>query len=192
MNFRASYGKTLARPSFKEKSETSIYDQEKSETSIYDPIEDRRFSGNIGLQPTQIHNADLRWEYFFNSGWEYFFNSGEMFSLSGFYKYFIDPIELVSGRTDSKEIQPQNSEEASVLGGELEFRKNMGFINENLNNFSIGTNFTYVLTALTMTDKEYQSRFNKLKDGQTLSSTRSMYGKLYPLPEVCTDSRHTL
>jgi len=159
MNFRASYGKTLARPSFKEK----------SETSIYDPIEDRRFSGNIGLQPTQIYNADLRWEYFFNSG--------EMFSLSGFYKYFIDPIELVSGRTDSKEIQPQNSKEASVLGGELELRKNMGFINENLKNFSVGSNFTYVLTALTMTDKEYQSRANKLKDGQTLSTTRSMYGQ---------------
>jgi len=147
MNLRLSYGKTLARPSFKEK----------SETSIYDPIEDRRFSGNIGLEPTQIHNADIRWEYFFTPG--------EMFSLSGFYKYFINPIELVSGRTDSREVQPQNSDEATVIGGEFEFRKNLGFIGEGFNNLSIGSNLTYVVSALKMTDKEHQSRLNKIKDG---------------------------
>jgi len=159
MNLRWSYGKNLARPSFKEK----------SKISIYDPIEDRRYSGNIDLVPTQIHNADLRWEYFFTPG--------EMFSLSGFYKYFINPIELETGATDSREVQPNNNEKATVIGGEFEFRKKLGFLGEGFNNLSIGSNLTYVVSALTMTEKEHQSRLNKIKDGETISNIRRMHGQ---------------
>ncbi len=159
MNLRLSYGKTLARPSFKER----------SNVSIYDPITDRRFSGNINLQSTQIHNADIRWEYFFNPA--------EMISVSGFYKYFVDPIELVSGTTDSREVQPINSDKATVAGGEFELRKNLSFFGESLKDFSISSNLTYVLTALTMTDKEYNNRLNKIKEGESISNVRNMYGQ---------------
>src|SRR5690606_12817910 len=57
-NLRMSYGRTLARPSFKEK----------SAASIYDPITKRFFNGNLDLEQTLIDNYDLRWERFSDGG----------------------------------------------------------------------------------------------------------------------------
>jgi hypothetical protein len=48
LNLRGSYGRTLARPSFKEK----------SAAQIYDPITKRFFNGNLDLKQTLIDNYD--------------------------------------------------------------------------------------------------------------------------------------
>jgi len=160
MNLRASYSQTLARPSFKEK----------SSVSIFDPIADRRYTGNIAdLEITNIHNADLRWEYFFQGG--------EIISLGTFYKHFINPIELVAEELQPSEIKPRNTESADVLGVEFEFRKGLDFIMPSLSNFSIASNLTYVYSKVTMTDAEFESRKNEALDDETIKNTRQLFGQ---------------
>jgi TonB-dependent receptor len=137
MNLRTSYSRTLARPSFREK----------SESIIYDPVEGTTFYGNLDLIETNIHNADLRWEYFFGRG--------EIFSVSGFFKKFQNPIEvepLENGGTNN--IKPVNRDEADVYGFEVEFRKNLRFIHEKLEGLSIGSNFTYVKSRIGLSDDQ--------------------------------------
>ena len=76
MLFRAAYGMTLSRPQVRE---LAPYD-------YYDFLRDRKIIGNPALKTATIHNADVRWEWFFGEG--------QVAAVSGFYKRFIDPIEL--------------------------------------------------------------------------------------------------
>ena len=105
MNLRLGYNRTVARPSFKEK----------SIASIYDPITKRTFIGNINLKQVNIDNADIRYEYFLGGR--------DMVSISGFYKHFDAHIELVSFELAPDNLKPRNSGETHVFGGELELRK---------------------------------------------------------------------
>ena len=130
MNIRGSFNKTLARPSFKEK----------SSAFIEDPITRTRFSGNLDVKQAEILNYDFRWEYFFTAS--------EMVSLSFFYKDFTDHIALVFFPNQPGQIKPRNVGEASVYGTELEARKNLGMISPSLENVSIGGNFSYVISKV--------------------------------------------
>ena len=76
-HLRASYSKTLARPSFREIAPISWYD---FETTF-------QFVGNPNLQRTMVTNIDLRLE-------KYTSGAG-LLSISGFYKKFKNPIEQV-------------------------------------------------------------------------------------------------
>ena len=138
MNLRASFNRTLARPSFKEK----------SEAIIFDPITATTFYGDLDLIETEISNFDLRWEYFFESN--------EMISLSSFYKNMQNPIEyqalsIASGPDD---ITAVNKDEADLIGGEFELRKNLGFFGNAFKNFAFNGNFTYVETFINLSDVE--------------------------------------
>ncbi len=130
-NVRASYSKSTARPSFREA----------STNDIYDPVTDRRFIGALGfgvvLRPTYIDNFDLRYEFFGENG--------DGFALSGFYKNFVDAIELVSPVT-AFTVTPRNLENAFLFGGELEIRKNLGFI--GLERFATKFNASYVYSEV--------------------------------------------
>lgn len=163
MNLRASYSQTLARPSFKE---LSI-------AQIYDAISDRTFIGNLDLQVTNITNYDVRWELFQERG--------QMFAVSGFFKDFKNPIELVAFNEQSPDnITPRNVNDATVLGLEVEFRKNLSFLKESFSNFSIGANLTFVESQVKMDRSaggEYESRQRLLKEGETLGDTRTMQGQ---------------
>ena len=163
VNVRASFSQTLARPSFKE---ASI-------AQIYDAISDRTFIGNIDLQETHINNFDLRWEMFKPGG--------QMFSISGFYKAFTNPIEIVAfSQSAPDNLQPRNVGDAQVLGLEIEARKNLNFLGEQMKNFSVGTNLTMVKSEVEM-DKtaggEYESRVNNARVGEVISDTRVMQGQ---------------
>lgn len=161
MNLRGSYNRTLARPSFKEK----------SNAQIFDPISKRTFIGNLDLLETRVNNFDLRWEYFYGLG--------EMISLSGFYKQFDGHIELASFETAPDNIKPRNSGSSNVVGVELELRKN---INERL---SVGSNATFVKSAIDLKsvivsengDNELQLRQANARDGETIKDTRPMAGQ---------------
>jgi outer membrane receptor protein involved in Fe transport len=129
MNLRLALSRTLARPIFKEIG-TSYYDY-KSGFYIY---------GNPDLNRALIDNLDLRWEYFFDRG--------EKLAVSTFYKAFQNPIEQkLLVETQNYEIVYVNSKDAYLYGAELEFRKNLGFV-DLLNNFYLGGNFTYVKSAV--------------------------------------------
>lgn len=127
-NIRASYTKTVARPSFKEKSIAQIQDR----------ISGRTFIGNIDLKQTDIDNIDLRYETFGTGG--------QSFSVSGFYKHFKDPIELESySDLAPNDFQPKNiAETADLLGLEIDASKKLDFMGDLFSSFTAGANVTVV------------------------------------------------
>lgn len=176
MNVRASYTRTLARPSFKEK----------SFVSILDPLSSLRFIGNIDLKRTNIDNIDLRWENFFSRN--------EMISVSSFYKKFENPIEIAGFLLEPNDITPRNAGTAHVVGLELETRKNLGFIGAPFDKFSFATNITVVQSYMDMREivvaagadatfgtsddvTEYMSRSANLRTGETIGNYRNMFGQ---------------
>lgn len=160
MNIRMASSRTVARPSFKEK----------SNAQILDPITNRTFIGNIDLTQTDITNFDLRWEYFMKPG--------EVVSLSGFYKNFINPIEIVAYKPETpNNFTPRNAESANVYGAELELKKSISFISESLKNFFLGTNVSYIVSQVRMTDAEILGRENEAREGQVIGDSRVMQGQ---------------
>lgn len=125
MNLRTSYSRTLARPEFRELANYSSFDF----------AGDFLYGGNPELKRTLIHNYDLRWEWFERPG--------EIYSVSGFYKRFIDPIERIKSGSH-KETSSRNVPEANVYGLELEVRKRLDNAVPFLQHFQIGANFTLV------------------------------------------------
>jgi TonB-dependent receptor len=157
LNVRASYNRTLARPSFREK----------SQLVIYDPILDQTFIGNLNLIETNIDNADLRLEYFFGAG--------DLISVTGFYKNFKNPIEI----QPFNEVAPNNliglnRDKANMFGIEFELKKDLGFINKKLEGLQIGANATYIKSSITRSDDE-KSKYLKLN--QEIGNKREMQGQ---------------
>ena len=141
MNFRASYGRTLARPTFREFTPAASEDFGIS----------RIFTGNSELDRTLIDNYDLRWEWFMRPG--------EMFAVSTFYKNFTNPIELTIHDVNGN-IQPRNSDEADLYGLEIEFRRNMSHIHPKLSNFSLGGNITVIKSSVKIDSAEVAQDVN--------------------------------
>lgn len=173
-NIRISYSKTIARPSLKELSYAEIYDPLSGRTFIGGLHSDRDPVQNIvywdgNLVSTDIHNYDLRWEHFYSNG--------QMISLSGFYKLFINPIEMVQFATQTGAFQPRNVGNGEVIGGEIEVRQNFGFLSEKLAAFSFTSNFTYTESSIELSNTEYESRLFNAREGQEIEKTRVMAGQ---------------
>lgn len=169
-NLRFTYGRTIARPSFKELS----YAQ------IIDPITNRIFNGSLfeyagswdgKLTSTRINNFDLRWEMFMERS--------ELISVSAFYKSFDDAIELVRIPTQqtSTEFQARNVGIGEVYGVEFELRKELGFISNTFSKFLFSGNVTLVKSQIQMTDIEFDARKAYEKDGQNINNRRDMAGQ---------------
>ena len=169
MNLRFAFSQTIARPSFKEL----------SFAQIIDPMTNRIFNGSLfqypdwdgNLTETRINNLDLRWEYFAKDD--------QMVSVSTFYKAFDRPIELVRipEQQTSTEYQARNVGDGTVLGLEFELRKNLNFITEKLRNLKFSGNVTLVRSQIDMSEKEYNSRKQYERDGETIENTRQMAGQ---------------
>lgn len=173
-NLRLAYAKTIARPSFKEM----------SYAEIFDPISGKIFAGGLfedkdnitgvvywdgKLQTTDIHNLDLRWEMFQDQG--------QMFSVSGFYKKFYKPIEIVQFVQMVNAFQPRNVGDGRVFGVEIEARKNLNFINPYLSYLTFVTNLSVISSRIEMTDSEFASRQLWARDGETVDNYREMAGQ---------------
>lgn len=173
-NLRFSYAKTIARPSFKEL----------SYAEIFDPISGRAFIGGLfrdandvagveywdgNLVSTDIHNFDLRWELFPSFG--------QMVSLSGFYKRFSNPIEIVQFATQTGSFQPRNVGDGEVLGAEIEFRQNLAGLSPLLKKFSLTANVTVTGSRIELSKTEYDSRVANARTGQTIDRYRDMAGQ---------------
>ncbi len=105
-NLRASYYRTVSRPEFRELAPFAFYNF----------IQDNILSGNTRLQRALIDNMDLRYEYYPGAG--------QVISVSGFYKKFDNPIELVmrTGTSGAAELFYTNVPSAENYGAELEYR----------------------------------------------------------------------
>lgn len=104
INIRANYGKTLARPNFREIAPFSSY-------AFIGANKDK---GNPDLSRTLISNYDVRFELFPSPG--------EIFALSVFYKELDNPIEKVFN-IQSHQVTWENVEDGTVYGLEFEARK---------------------------------------------------------------------
>jgi outer membrane receptor protein involved in Fe transport len=154
INLRSAYGRTLARPTFRELSRFA------SEDFSGDVI----FNGNPNLEYTTIDNYDLRFEWFDKPG--------DIVAVSGFYKRFHNPIERVFiGEYD---IQYQNVPRAELIGIEFEARKDLGFLHPALRNVRLGGNFTLIKSTVDRSERELTEKRVANPD---VSSTRPMAGQ---------------
>ena len=173
-NFRLSYGKTIARPSFKELSYAEIFDPITGRTFVGGLFEDADNATGIvywdgELTSTDIHNIDFRWEVFPSKG--------RTVSISAFYKKFINPIEIIQYATQPGAFQPRNVGNGQVLGGEIEVRENLSWISEKTETFDFVLNVTIVDSRIDLSQTEYESRIANARTGQVIKSFRKMAGQ---------------
>lgn len=137
MNLRFAYGNTLARPTFKEL----------TSSRLYDPFRREYYQGNPDLEMTDIHNFDVRWEWFMEKG--------QMIALSAFDKEMSNPIEVLykedtSGTSTGMSIvSPRNRPDGRVQGLEAEGRYELSHFSDWLEGFSVGANAALITSKVT-------------------------------------------
>ena len=142
INLRASYYRTVSRPEFRELAPFAFYNF----------VQDNILSGNPELKRATINNYDLRFEYFPGEG--------QILSVSGFYKEFNDPIELINrtGTSGAPELYYANVPKARNIGAELEYRLKLGFISKGekehilWDNLTFYTNLSLIRSKVDLTD----------------------------------------
>lgn len=111
MNLRAAYSNTVARSDFRERAPFIYYDF-RDRTSY-------RGAGN--LKDAGITNMDIRYEYYPGPA--------EVISVSGFYKKFKHPVEVVASPAGGQlNLFYFNLEKSTNIGVEVDFRKSLGFM----------------------------------------------------------------
>lgn len=132
-NVRLSYGRTLARPTFREL----------ADVVNYEAFTDEFIGGNPELEMTIIDNLDLRWELFSRRS--------EVIAASLFYKKLDQPIEQVfsAGR-----IFPANVEDGVSYGVEVEARRRLDGLHPSLKEFTVGFNASLIESEVTIAPNE--------------------------------------
>ena len=150
-NLRAAYGRTLARPNFRELAPYAAYELRTNRT----------FIGNPELERTRVDNLDLRAEWFVRPG--------EILAVSVYAKRFQNPIELTYNvEAANAEIQPRNLANASVFGAELEARRALDFLPGALGNLQVGGNLTLATSSVDIREEERQQRLDETQDTRAL------------------------
>ncbi|MBN2892883.1 MAG: TonB-dependent receptor [Bacteroidales bacterium] len=151
VNLRFAYSRTLGRPAFREIAPYAYYDFK----------EGWRVVGNPDLERSIIDNLDLRLEKYMKNG--------QLISVSGFVKYFTKPIELIDDpRANNPELHYVNADNSLLYGAEIEFRKNLDFI--NFEDLMIGGNFTIIESTV-----KYVENYGNTTSPLTVN--RPMYGQ---------------
>ncbi len=156
--WRASAARTVSRPEFRELAPFTFYNF----------LNDNLASGNPQLKRATINNYDTRLEYFPGKG--------QIISVSGFYKTFKDPIELLlrTGTSGTPELYFNNIEKAYSYGAELEYRMNLGWMNRTDSN-SIFSRTTFYTNASLIRSAADLSAFAGLEEYP--GSTRPLQGQ---------------
>jgi TonB-dependent receptor len=157
LNLRSAYTKTLARPTVRELMPLITFDF----------AGDFLFQGNPNLERTVITNYDFRLEYFTSPG--------EIIAISAFYKDLENPMEhVIRNDIGNNATSIQNVPSGRVQGVEFEIRKQLGFLNESLDNFNFAGNFTLVHSEVDIADIELD--FIRAANPNA-SSTRQLFGQ---------------
>ena len=141
MQLRLAGSSSVSRPNFRELSDAGFFDVERG----------RLIKGNSELESSQIHHADLRWEWYFSPK--------ESLSLAAFGKYFNKPIEMVYKVSAENAITYQNANYAENAGVEIEARKSFDFIHKALQPLMISGNASWIYSRV------------YLEEGTSLSSS---------------------
>lgn len=138
MKIRGSYYRTVSRPEFRELAPFNFYNF----------VLDNITSGNPNLKRATIDNFDIRWEMYPGKG--------QIISVSGFYKSFENPIELINrtGTSGAPELYFTNVNKVTNIGGEVEFRLNLGTFtkveNKVLDNLTVYSNASIINSVVDM------------------------------------------
>lgn len=133
MKLKATYSSTIVRPDLRELSKLEYFDYYQS---IF-------WAGNPQIKRTQIHNFDLRYEWFRKGT--------NLFSVTGFYKNIQNPIEQTLRQGELVYVmvyELNNAQKAFNLGVELEARQQLaetGF----LQNFKLYGNLMFQTSQVT-------------------------------------------
>lgn len=125
VNFRLNYTKTLDRPEF----------HELAPFEFTDVIGGYAIKGNPDLQVASITNYDFKTEWFIGKT--------DLLAFSVFYKDLKNAIEPTVQLTTQLRLSYVNAKDAYLRGIELEFRKNMRFINPALQYLSLWGSYVY-------------------------------------------------
>lgn len=101
--------------------------------------------GDPNIQPSDNYNVDLKWDYYMSPS--------ELLSITGFYKYILNPIARVDEGNAAGLLTYTNiSHHANVAGVELEMRKNIfnrvNTLSGKTNRLSAGINASYIMSSL--------------------------------------------
>ena len=150
MQIRAAYSKTMTYPDFLELS-NSIY---------IDPLTSERIIGNPDLKASKLENYDLRWEWYFATL--------DHVSLAFFYKTISNPIEQTYKATSNRPfLSFMNADDATIIGGEMEFSKGLGFISDWLSYVHLGGNFALIDSEVNIKDKGILTTGKRALQGQS-------------------------
>lgn len=138
LKVRASYTKTLARPKYSHLVPGSTINRSESPVEV--------FVGNADLKPIISNNYDLSAEYYFKSV--------GLVSASLFYKrvndYIVNHVERGAYQTyeDAEITRPTNAFDADLMGVELGFQRDFGFISPALSCLGFYGNYTYTNSSI--------------------------------------------
>ena len=154
---RASYGKTVNRPEFREMSNFDYQD--------FDLFVIKH--GNENLQNAYINNYDLKYEWYPNLG--------EVISIAGFYKQFNNPIELfLIPAGTGYDYKPYNTKEGYSAGVELDVRKTLtefensssGFL-RTLKDITVIFNTSLIKSEINTEEQDFARDKNRVMQGQS-------------------------
>lgn len=157
---RVAYSKTLNRPEFREIAPYLFYDFEL----------DAEVVGNNNLTTAEIDNIDFRYEFYPRLG--------ETISLGAFYKQFTNPIEsstpIVS---EQRRFSLINSDEAYNYGVELELRKSLKDVTDNvfLSRLSTNINASYIVTEVDLGSKAFSESGEQIQEQKRALQGQSPY-----------------
>jgi len=140
-NLRLAYSKTINRPEFRELAPFVFFDF----------VTRLTVEGDSSLQRTSINNYDIRYELFPGNA--------QLFSISGFYKDFRNPIELQLSANLNNTAAYRNAKSASAYGVEVEFRTLLSTLfarpeNKILNKLTWSANAAYIKSNVSIFDKD--------------------------------------
>ncbi|MGL4596976.1 MAG: TonB-dependent receptor domain-containing protein [Bacteroidia bacterium] len=134
---RASYGKTINRPEFREIAPFYFYDFNFNSIN----------SGNDSLQNCTVDNFDFRYEFYPRSG--------ENITVGLFYKKFTNPIEMYFvpgvGSGGTRSFTWGNAAQAESWGAEIELRKKFDNIDVPvIRNLGVTANAAYIYSSISL------------------------------------------
>jgi outer membrane receptor protein involved in Fe transport len=141
---RFSASRTVARPEYREIAPIKSRDVLNGDDT----------QGNDRLERTNVANADIRWEWYPESG--------EILSAALFAKRFDRPIERVyqAAGSGTRTVFYTNAKSATNYGIEIEARKSLGFVARPLQPLTVFTNVTAMQSQISLGEDTRASATN--------------------------------
>lgn len=130
INLRAAYYQTVSRPEYRELAPFAFQDF----------ILNGLVMGNPDLKRCKITNIDARFELFPTAG--------ELFSVSVFYKKFVNPVELYAVFATNPTFTFKNADAAYNYGVETEVRKSLRSVSNKLQHFYLVFNAALIRSKI--------------------------------------------